>query len=133
MCCRLNPNNLHFDPVLAERYKALSRREKDLLWAKDQLMMAHQLAAAQQAAASGATPADLHMMMRVREAQRRCQCHVWVLCVLFPSLAPCSSKLCCNQQQEEAIGCACVWLHPFLLFWPGMPAHMLPGNLRMEA
>ncbi len=51
---RLNPNNVHFDPALAERYKALSRREKDMLWATDQLMAAHQLAAQQQAAAAAA-------------------------------------------------------------------------------
>ncbi|GAB4821624.1 hypothetical protein N2152v2_008670 [Parachlorella kessleri] len=51
---RLNPNNVHFDPELAERYKALSRREKDMLWATDQLMAAHQLAAQQQAVAAAA-------------------------------------------------------------------------------
>eukprot|EP00951_Prasinocladus_malaysianus_P023261 scaffold197132_cov48-Prasinocladus_malaysianus.AAC.1 len=32
---RLNPNNVDFDPVLAERYKRMSKLEKEMLWASD--------------------------------------------------------------------------------------------------
>ncbi|KAL4447429.1 hypothetical protein ABPG75_004648 [Micractinium tetrahymenae] len=35
---KLNPNNIHYDPALAERYKHMNRREKDLMWAADSLL-----------------------------------------------------------------------------------------------
>ncbi|KAL4856776.1 Flowering time control protein FPA [Chlorella vulgaris] len=35
---KLNPNNIHYDAELAERYKHMSRREKDLMWAADSLL-----------------------------------------------------------------------------------------------
>ncbi|PRW60572.1 Flowering time control FPA isoform A [Chlorella sorokiniana] len=35
---KLNPNNIHYDAELAERYKHMNRREKDLMWAADSLL-----------------------------------------------------------------------------------------------
>ncbi|PSC68138.1 Flowering time control FPA [Micractinium conductrix] len=35
---KLNPNNIHYDAELAERYRHMSRREKDLMWAADSLL-----------------------------------------------------------------------------------------------
>ena len=35
---RLNPNNIHYDAELAERYRHMNRREKDLMWAADSLL-----------------------------------------------------------------------------------------------
>ena len=96
-CCRLNPNNVHFDPELAERYKALSRREKDMLWATDQLMAAHQLAAQQQAVAaaaavSGAAGGSLPPPEMLSLLNRVSTCCVkgqgWVLGVGDPAWVP---------------------------------------------
>ena len=35
---RLNPNNIHYDRVLAAQYKRMSKPEKEALWAQDRLM-----------------------------------------------------------------------------------------------
>ncbi len=35
---RLNPNNLHYDSDLAERYRRMSKGEKEALWAADRLL-----------------------------------------------------------------------------------------------
>ena len=32
---KLNPNNIYFDPVLAERYKRMTKAEKDTIWVQD--------------------------------------------------------------------------------------------------
>lgn len=32
---KLNPNNMHFDKHLAERYKYMSKTQKELLWQQD--------------------------------------------------------------------------------------------------
>lgn len=32
---KLNPNNIYFDPVLAERYKRMTKAEKDTMWVQD--------------------------------------------------------------------------------------------------
>lgn len=39
---RLNPNNIHFDRLLAAQYKRMSKPEKEALWAQDRLMQQQQ-------------------------------------------------------------------------------------------
>lgn len=76
---RLNPNNIHYDRVLAAQYKRMSKPEKEALWAQDRLM---QQRAAQSQVLIAFAPRYCACWFRA-VCQHACCCH----CPL-PALAP---------------------------------------------
>ena len=79
---RLNPNNIHFDRLLAAQYKRMSKPEKEALWAQDRLMQQRQVLPS-----PGCLPSiSSKPSSPPRLWQRACgtACHCWAHLCVYP-------------------------------------------------